>query len=363
MTLHVAMSGWLLGPPSGANRRLLALADRASALLAAGERITVLHGPEFSPPPSSRVSFRRVTIPPGPTFARARAERRVLPSVLTELGITVLDHGFLPLPRVPVPTCLLVHDVRSAVGLSRWPRCIARTILVRSCLRAAAVVAPSEWTAAQLSALTKGRVVPVVVPNGVDAAPSSDPPEGRPDHAPTPRYLLHVGHVETRKNLEVVVRALAALPPATRPQLWLAGRDAGAGARLRRLATDLGVAADVRFLGVAPEPELDALYAGASAVVVPSHHEGFGLCALEGLAHGRPVLASRAGALPEVVGAAGLLLPPDDPSAWSRAIAALEDSAALRAVRRAHAARFAWDAAAARLVESWRRVAAGQRTR
>jgi hypothetical protein len=114
--------------------------------------------------------------------------------------------------------------------------------------------------------------------------------------------LLHVGHLEPRKNLAIVMRALATLPQAERPELWLVGNDAGDRSRLEALATRLQCRPFVHMLGVVPDRELDALYDHARAVVVPSCYEGFGLCALEGLAHGRAVLASRAAALPRCSG-------------------------------------------------------------
>jgi glycosyltransferase involved in cell wall biosynthesis len=350
MKLHVAVAGWLLGPPSGANRRLLQLVAHAARQLAPGERITVLHAEAFAPPADDGVHWRPIAIPPGPAIVRARAEARLLPAMLRALDVTVFDHGFLPLPHVDVPTCLLVHDTRAADGLTRWPRWLARAVLRRSLRRADAIVAPSEWTARRLQALVPGLPAPAVVPNGVDVPPADSSPAPR---RPLPRtgYLLHVGHLEARKNLGVVVRALHALPPDQRPELWLAGREAGAGAALQR-------APFVRWFGAIDDDELPALYHHARAVVVPSRHEGFGLCALEGLAHGRVVLASDAGALPEVLGGQGVLLPPDDPGAWARAIAAAAHGRGNGEAfqRRMRAQQFAWPTAAARQLSVWRRL-------
>ncbi|MBL9076824.1 MAG: glycosyltransferase family 4 protein [Planctomycetes bacterium] len=356
MNLHVAVAGWLLGPPSGANRRLLRLVREAAAQLAPGERITVLHGHGFAAPADDGVRWHPIDVPAAPTLARANAERRELGAALALLGATVYDHGFLPLPRAPVPTCLLVHDTRAVAGLSRWPRWFARAVLRRSLRRADAVVAPSQWTAGELTRLVPG-LQPIVVPNGVDLPPPGATPPAPRRPLPPHGYLLHTGHLEPRKNLGVVVRALAALPEDRRPELWLVGRDAGSGQALVR-------APFVRWFGAVDDDELPALYAHARAIVVPSRLEGFGLCALEGLAHGRPVLASDRTALPEVLGGLGTLLPPDDVAGWATAIAALpppgsEDGAA--AARRARAGRFAWPAAAAQQLAVWRRLHAQRR--
>jgi hypothetical protein len=95
VTLHAVVAGWLLGPPSGANHRLLALLGELGPALAPGERITVLIGAHFAPPPLPGITWRQVDVAPGPTWRRVLAERQ-LASVCDELGATVLDHGFLP---------------------------------------------------------------------------------------------------------------------------------------------------------------------------------------------------------------------------------------------------------------------------
>lgn len=350
MSRHVAIAGWLLGEPSGANRRLLALLRALGPLLADDERVTVLHRPDFPPPPLPRIGWRALAIPPGPTLARAFAERRQLPAALRALGADVLDHGFLPLPRVDVPVCLTVHDLRAVDGLSRWPRWLARRTLAKACARAAAVLAPSRWTAARLQELAPGMADVVVAPNAVDA-PS--PPGHLPATLPAPGFVLHAGHVEARKNLAVVIAALRALPAATRPELWLAGRDAGALAGLRRAAGDVVV----RAFGVVDEPTLAALYAHARCVALPSRHEGFGLPVLEAFAYGAPVVASACAALPEVAGGHATLLPPDDVAAWAQALAATArgDDAAI-AARRAHAAAHDWTASARTVLATWRQL-------
>ncbi|MCA8950845.1 MAG: hypothetical protein KDE27_15180, partial [Planctomycetes bacterium] len=113
--LHVAVSGWLLGQPSGANRRLLAVVEHAAALLEPGERITVLYGRAAGhrpPADSEGVRWHAVPIAASPTLRRVFGERRHLAATLAAIGANVLDHGFLPLPRTGVKTCLLLHDLR-----------------------------------------------------------------------------------------------------------------------------------------------------------------------------------------------------------------------------------------------------------
>lgn len=354
MSLHVAVAGWLLGPPSGANRRLLALLAELGPQLRAGERITVLHGlAEAEIPVLEGIHWHRVAIAANPTWRRVWHERRTLGNTLRQLGATVLDHGFLPLPAVDVPIVWTLHDLRGPAGLTKWPRWLAAAAVRRAARRAAAIVVPSRFTAQELHRLAP-QASSLVVPNGV----TLPPPAVQTTQSASVGPVLHVGHLEPRKNLSILLQALALLPAAARPQLRLVGRDAGQGEWLRALAAQLGVGAHVTFAGVVDEPTLAREYAGACAVVVPSHYEGFGLAALEGLAHGKPVLVADAGALPEVVGEAGQRLPSDDAAAWAKALATLAEprDEAAETARRARAATFAWARSAALVLELWRQV-------
>ncbi|HLQ37976.1 MAG TPA: glycosyltransferase, partial [Planctomycetota bacterium] len=234
MSLHVAVSGWLLSlRPSGANRRLLGLLRAIAPLLADGERVTVLHRAAVTPMfVHPQVAWRAVPIPGRPTFCRALAERAVLPRLLRQLQVQVLDHGFLPAPRVPCRLCLTLHDLRDADGEGRRNAWLARAVLRRSLARADAVVVPSAFTASRVRVHVPKPPPLHVLPNGVDL------PRGRPPAARARPYLLHTGHLEPRKNLGVLVQALALLVAGgvDAPDLLLAGADAGDGARLRALA-------------------------------------------------------------------------------------------------------------------------------
>jgi glycosyltransferase involved in cell wall biosynthesis len=352
-TLRVAVAGWLLGPASGANRRLLALLAEIGPRLLADERVTVLHRPDYAPPALPGIDWRPLAIPALPTMRRVRAERRLLAPALRAMHANVLDHGFLPLPDVPIPVCLLVHDVRRLETAPTPMRAAARWLLRSSLRRAAAVVTPSAWTQSRLRELVPN-LSPIVIANGVaEVSPvaSAPPPVPVPAHG----YLLHVGHVEARKNLDVVIAALAQLAPSERPELWLAGADHGARAHLTAAAAAKAVV--LRAFGTVDEAQLPALYANALAVVMPSRHEGFGLPALEGLAHGRPVLVASGSALPEVVGDAGVVLPPDDARAWAMALRHLADDASSRTVRRRRAGQLSWHQPAEQLLVLWRSLA------
>jgi glycosyltransferase involved in cell wall biosynthesis len=124
------------------------------------------------------------------------------------------------------------------------------------------------------------------------------------------RYVLYVGRLQREKSVDTLLRAFASLSPE-RTSLVLAGPDAGEGARLRALASALGIQDRVRFLGEVDEATKRDLLAGCEVLVLPSFYEAQGIAVLEAWAQARPVIASRVGGVLELVedGHDGLLVP------------------------------------------------------
>jgi glycosyltransferase involved in cell wall biosynthesis len=182
---------------------------------------------------------------------------------------------------------------------------------------------------------------------------------GQAPNRPPGGYVLFVGTLEPRKNLGVLLDAwthvTAALPLG--PKLVIAGRiTPHAHEWLNRIGTS-PLAGRVEHRGYVPEEEREALYAGASALVLPSIDEGFGLPVLEAMSAGVPVIASRRGAIPEVSGDAAALIEPDDTCGLADAICrVLSDGvhAADLATRGLIRARdFNWDRSAAVLAAAY----------
>lgn len=161
-------------------------------------------------------------------------------------------------------------------------------------------------------------------------------------------YILFVGTLELRKNvgglLDAYERLLAAWPSA--PPLVIAGGFGDAARPWIERAASGPLAGRVDLRGYVSDPGRAALYRGAAVLVLPSFDEGFGLPALEAMALGIPVIASNRGALPEVVGDAGLLVAPEDAAGWSAAMhRVLTEEGRAHAMRRdglARAREFQW---------------------
>lgn len=175
-------------------------------------------------------------------------------------------------------------------------------------------------------------------------------------------YVLFVGTLEPRKNLVTLVRAFAALPPATLAdtQLVFCGRWGWKNDELQAEIARLRLAKSLRVTGHVPDTELPALYRGATVFAYPSLYEGFGLPPLEAMASGVPVISSTAAALIEVLGDAALHVEPLDVEAWSQNLQNLLSDAQLRETyaRRglSHVPKFSWDNAADRAYAVYQKV-------
>jgi len=177
-----------------------------------------------------------------------------------------------------------------------------------------------------------------------------------------PRYLLHVGTIEPRKNLLMLLRTYGSLPPAIREScpLVLVGGWGWNQDEIARLLESDGRRLGIVHLGYVADRDLPAIYNGATALVFPSFYEGFGLPVLEMMACGGAVLASTAEVLVELVADQAHLIDPHDAGGWRDAMARVVTDADWRSTLRAgaarKAARFTWEACAADTVKVYRSV-------
>ncbi|HIE39142.1 MAG TPA: glycosyltransferase family 1 protein [Anaerolineales bacterium] len=280
----------------------------------------------------------------------------ILPPILPDVRtlLTVHDLSFLHYPDHFVPK--LVRYLSRAV-----PRSIAR---------ARRVLADSEATRTDLIQFLG------VPPESVEVLYSGVDPRFRPEPEPGERerlqsrygvgersYVLSVGTLQPRKNYVRLIRAFARLrlAPLCPETLVIAG---GRGWLYQEIYAEAEKHPDrVRILGFVDEADLPALYREAALFVFPSFYEGFGLPVLEAMACGVPVVCSNASSLPEVAGAAALLVDPHDEEglteAMERALAdeGLREEMVARGLEQA--ARFTWERAARQLLATLDAVAVG----
>ncbi|HEX9039681.1 MAG TPA: glycosyltransferase family 4 protein [Trebonia sp.] len=198
-----------------------------------------------------------------------------------------------------------------------------------------------------------------IVPLGVDTRLFRP----RPGQPRVPGRIVTVTSADSPlKGLPTLLRAVAKLATERDTHLVVIGTPSDA---TRQQLGQLALGDRVTFASGLPDAEYARLLASAEVAVIPSLYEGFSLPAAEHMASGTPLVASRAGALPEVTGDAALLVPPGDPEELSAALRGLLDdpAARARAAERGLARvreRFAWPAVAAATEALYRKVINGE---
>jgi glycosyltransferase involved in cell wall biosynthesis len=310
-------------------------------------------------------------VPPGRyVTVRARpflpAEQFVLPPLLHRIHADVHHAPHCAVPYLAGrPLIVTIHDLfpyldranaRSSAAAAMYR--VAFPLAIR---HADVVVAVSAFTARQIAETFSVDAARLrVVEHGLDQA-RWRPPEPAEVEAVRTRYrlpaeyFLYVGTAKRHKNLKTL---LAAQHPA-HPPLVLAGpgeKD------LHEAGLSVPDPRRVIALGRVPDGDLASLYGGALALALPSLYEAVGFTALEAMACGTAVVCSDGGGLPDTVGAAGLVVPALDVSAWSEALTRVSQEDALcnrlAAQGRAAVARRSWRTAAAQYLDIYREAAA-----
>ena len=218
----------------------------------------------------------------------------------------------------------LTHPERSSAEIRRDYPALVRT----HATRADRVIVVSRFVAGEVQRLLD------IPADRISVCPNGAPDwKGPPAEVNAGGYVLFAGTIEPRKNvsglLNAYARLLARRPNA--PRLVIAGRlDASAPDALAAIERP-PLAGHVEYRGYVSSDDRESLYKGAQVFVLPSFDEGFGIPALEAMSAGVPVVVSNRGALPEVVGDAGLLVDPDDPDSLAAALERLIGDSNLRA--------------------------------
>ncbi|HEY74904.1 MAG TPA: glycosyltransferase family 4 protein [Thermoflexia bacterium] len=286
-------------------------------------RLDLLHSPDFIPP--------------------ALGARRFV--------ITVHDLNFVYYPQF-----LTAESRRYYAGQIEWAVRRAHHILTisettRQDLLRLLDVPPEKVTTVYLAADPAFRPLPLSTVQTTLARYSLEP-----------GYLLFVGTLEPRKNLPGLFAAYRLLldRKITEAPLVVVGGRGWLYEGIFAAVEDMALGDRVRFLEGVPSADLPALYNGAVLLALPSFYEGFGLTALEAMACGTPVVVSDRGALPEVVGEAGVRVDPEDVEGIAEGMATLLSDPRLReqlvAMGRARAAELTWEKTAHGTLDVYRRV-------
>ena len=356
---RVLVSGVVLSQPQGGVRRHnQELLPRVAKLLAQqGGSMALMQGKAGLPfELPGEIELLTSKVPARPAIVRATLEGRWLRKHIDKAQasgnpFSILHTAHLPVPRnLRIPYTLTLHDLRSLAGqqtpMSR--RLVGRKLIGEAVKNARAVITVSQAVRSQLLdqfALAPERVH--VVPNAADHF--TPLPRGAAADAP----ILYVGHLEPRKNLSLLLHALAADP--TLPDLVLAG--AAKNEEDRRLldeAAALGIGSRVSLPGAFDDADLPHLYAGAACCVFPAHVEGFCIPVLEAQRAGVPLAVARTEALQETAGADVPTFATDDPGECARSIRAALGTSGQELERAAQrAAAYRWEDSARRWLTVW----------
>lgn len=288
-------------------------------------------------------------------------EQMVLPRNLERRRVDVFHGPFMVTPLLKrCAYVTTIHDMCCFITPDRQPLAwgsYMRILIPQVARRADRIIAVSESTKrdiGQLLRIADDKIT--VIHHGVEdrfhpIEEGTYLEEVRKKYLLPDKFILFVGWVSPFKNLQTLIEAYKLVPQIKDEYgLVLAGSLQWRHPALFQQVKDSRLEKNVYFPGYVSDDDLPGLYNLASVVIQPSVYEGFGFPMLEAMACGKPVIAANTSSLPEIVGAAGLLIDPTDPKALANAIeevlgnTQLQQSLSERGRRRARA--FTWESTA-----------------
>jgi len=378
--MKIALDGSLLGARfSGVERSVAQLIAHLPAACAEDDRITVFVGQAFDRREryypggfDERLEFCQTGLDNTQRLSRICWQQLVLPRLCHGLGVDLFHApAYVASALTAVPTVLTLYDLDAlehpeiCKADNRWHY---RFAIPAGARRANRVLVPSATTRREVA-----RHLPdvyrrtVVVPLGVPprfATPDETDAEVVARYRLPDEYVLWVGNIEPKKNVEVLIRALHTIQARGErvPHLVLAGDLSWGTQSVIQQFLASGLQSRVTFLGAVPDADLPAIYRGASLFCFPSLTEGFGLPPLEAMAAGVPVIISDAEALVDISGKAATIVPATDAEGWAAAIQTLLADTDLRrnriAMGRSRAAEYTWQRCAIQTVAVYREIVA-----
>jgi len=374
--MRIVVNGWFWdAPATGSGQYVRRLVTALAALEPALELVVLL--PYGLPPRAERpASHPRITLVPHPTgrtnIHKVWWEQIAVPGLARRLNADLLHIPYwAPPASSAVPTVVTVHDLIPLLLPAYRGNAMVRlyTALVSATTsRARMVLTDSEASRRDILEHLHlpdrtVRAIHLAVDEDFTVGPGPRDRQIREKLRCPPRYSLYLGGFDVRKNLRTLFGAFSTTRRACEDaELVVAGRlptsDTAFTPDPRRLAREATIPDEaVHFLGFVLEQDKPALLRGARVFLFPSNYEGFGYPPLEALACGTPVVGSDQSSIPEVVGNAGVLLPPQDVQGMAGALIQLlvddEFHAALKSNAVQQAQKFSWKRTAAETLDGY----------
>ncbi len=370
--MRIAINGWFWDQPhTGSGQYTRQLLGHLVRVAPDHEYVVVTPEASFSVT-SPELSDPDLSISRRPGFGKVWFEQVTFPRACDRLDADLAHVPYWGSSLSPiVPTLVTIHDIIPLLLPEYRGGVLVRTytgLVQNAADKATLVLTDSEASKRDIVThlqLPASRVRVVYLATDAAYSPDPEPDDGtvRTHYGLPDEYVLYLSGFDVRKNLVGLLQAwtFAEGPIGEVTPLVVAGRippHSAFSPDPRKIAQVLEInPATLRFPGPIDEAHKPAVYRGAVCFLFPSRYEGFGLPPLEALSCGVPVVGSDASSIPEVVGDAGVLVPPDDTQRMAGALIAIAAEPGMRdhLSERAlvQAARFSWEKTARQTLEAY----------